>query len=46
MGAIYVEASNSMGWSGGVLRSNEGKWIAGFSNFDGHGDAFLAELMP
>lgn len=31
--------------SGGLLRNHDGNWIAGFSSFDGSGNALKAELL-
>lgn len=38
----FIESTNAIGF-GGLIRSNTGEWVAGFSSYDG--DTFLAELM-
>lgn len=30
---------------GGVLRDHQGRWLRGFSSFEGDGDAHMAELL-
>lgn len=30
---------------GGVIRDHSGKWLWGFSSYEGHGDAYMAELL-
>lgn len=40
----FQRRSSSMG-CGGFIRDHVGAWVIGFASFEGHGEAFLAELL-
>lgn len=37
----FIKSSSNMG-TGGLIRSEKGEWIHGFSSFEGHGEVLLA----